>query len=361
MVLAPARLWAQTDAAPAKKTATGPDDGGLLPSVTPDEPPVSSAQESRIFQAISGEVEAIFSKCKDAVVRIEATDVCGVHEGTGFFIDPAGTIYTQYSVAGRSWNLTVKFAEKKYPAQCLVSDPRSGVTILKIDASQTPFLPIGRSADLRIASPIVVIGYPMDLPVTPTFGLVGGFDQKIFGRYLPTTHIRASVPVQPGEQGAPLLNAKGEVVGILAGQMDYGAVCLGLPIQAAEKVRSDYLRYSDVRPGWLGVKAEPVNGDEERGNVKVTQVTEGGPAAESGLREGDVLVRLGDTPIHRFADLRDASFFLSADQKVPIVVRRGDEQITLEAQAGDPPDTYPVVAKPMDTNVLPRLAMPNYR
>ena len=355
-VLAPVCLWAQTALPPPKKAVR--TDDGLLPSAAPDAPPVSSAQESEIFKAISGEVEAIFSKCKDAVVQIEATDLYGLHEGTGFFIDPAGTIYTQYSVAGRSCNLTVKFADKKYPAQCLVADPRSGATILKIDASPTPFLPIGRSADLRIASPIVVIGYPMDLPVTPTFGLIGGFDQRIFGRYLPTTHIRASVPVQPGEQGAPLLNAKGEVVGILAGQLDYGAVCLGLPIQAAEKVRSDYLRFSDVHPGWLGVIAEPVDGDEDRGSVTVTQVAEGSPAAKCGLKEGDVLIRLGGTPIRRFADLRDASFFLSADQKVPIMVRRGGEQLTLEARADDPPDARPAVAVKPDENVLPRLAMP---
>ena len=356
-VLTPVRLWAQA-APPQTKKAARADGTGLLPSAAPDAPPVSSAQESEIFKAISGEVESIFSKCKDAVVRVEGTDLFGPTEGTGLFIDPAGTIYTQYSVAGQSWNLTVEFAGKRYPAQCLVADPRSGTTILKIDASQTPFLPIGRSSNLRIASPIVVIGYPMDLPVTPTFGLIGGFDQRIFGRYLPTTHIRASVPVQPGEQGAPLLNAKGEVVGILAGQLDYGAVCLGLPIQAAEKVRSDYLRFSDVHPGWLGVIAEPAAGDEDGGSVTVTQVAGDSPAAKCGLKEGDVLTRLGDTPIRRFADLRDASFFLSADQKVSIVVRRGDEQITLEAQADDPPDSRPAVAPKPEENVMPRLAMP---
>ena len=357
-VPASAWLWEQTAPSAASKKAARADDTGLLPSVTPDAPPVSSAQESEIFEAISGEVGAIFSKCKDAVVRIEGTDPFGLHEGTGFFIDPAGTIYTQYSVAGRSWDLTVEFAGKKYPAQRLVADPRSGVTILKIDASQTPFLPIGRSADLRIASPIVVIGYPMDLPVTPTFGLIGGFDQRIFGLHLRTTHIRANVPVQSGEQGAPLLNAKGEVVGILVCQVDYGAICLGLPIQAAEKVRADYLRFSDVRPGWLGYEVKPEDGDEDKGSVVVTQVEDDGPAAKCGLKEGDVLLRLGGAPIRRVADLRDASFFLSADQKVPIVVRRGDEEVTLEAEAGDPPDgRFPASAKP-EENVLPRLAMP---
>ena len=213
----------------------------------------------------------------------------------GFFIDPSGTIYTHYSVAGQSWNLTVEFADKKYPAHCLLADPRSGVTILKIEAGQTPFLPLGNSADLKIASPVVAIGYPMDLPESPTFGLVAGFDQKFLGHYLPTTHIRANVPVQPGEQGAPLLNEKGEVVGILVCQYDYGAVCLGLPIQAAEKVRADYLRYGVQRPGLDRRDRQAVDGDEEHGAVRVNDLADDSPAANCGLQNGDVLLRVGQT------------------------------------------------------------------
>ncbi len=359
-VCGPLPLWAQATPSTLGKSGKA-DDAGLLPSAVPDAP-VSPAEESATFKAISGEVETIFNKCKDAVVRIEATDLYGPHEGTGFLIDPAGTIYTHFSVASaRTWDMTVKFANQKYPATCLLADPRSGVTILKIDASQTPFLPIGRSADLRVASPIVVIGYPEDMPVSPTFGLIGGFNQRVAGCYLSTTHIRANVPVQSGEQGAPLLNEKGEVVGMLVLQMDYGAICLGLPIQAAEKVRSDYMRFGTVRPGWLGVEvAGPMDSDDERNSVRVTQVVEEGPAAQCGLKQGDVLMRLGATPIRRFSDLRDASFFLSANEKVSIVVQRGERQVTLEAQAGDLPDTHPAstAQKPLDENVLPRLAMP---
>ena len=87
-----------------------------------------------MFQAISGEVAGIFAKCKDAVVRIQAVDCYGMTAGTGFFIDPNGTIYTNYSVVGRSWNVTVEFADKRYPAHLLMADPRSGVTMLKIEA-----------------------------------------------------------------------------------------------------------------------------------------------------------------------------------------------------------------------------------
>ncbi len=322
-------------------------------SATPDPEPAA------VFQAISGEVANIFAKAKGAVVRIQAVDSYGTHAGTGFFIDPAGTIYTHYSVAGRSWNLTVEFADKKYPARCLLADPRSGVTILRIEAGPTPFLPLGNSADLKVASPVVAIGYPMDLPESPTFGLVAGFDQKFFDHYLPTTHIRANVPVQSGEQGAPLLNEKGQVVGILDCQYDYGAVCLGLPIQAAEKVRADYLHYGVPRPGWIGVNARASDDDEEHGVVQINGLAEDSPAANCGLQDGDVLLRVGQKDIHKFGDLRDASFFLTADESVPITVRRGDKEVTVKVEAADPPGSPLVAAPPKDSDGGVKLALPN--
>ncbi len=306
---------------------------------TPSEtPPVSIAEQKAVFKAIGDEVADLFAKHKDAVVRIEATDPFGRRGGTGFFIDPSGTIYTNFSVAGRSWNLTVEYAQKKYPARCLLSDPHSGVMILKIDsAAQTPFLSVGRSEDLKIASPVVAIGYPLDSPVSPTFGLVAGFDLKCPGGYLPTTHIRANMPVRAGEAGAPVLNERGEVVGILAYQLDFGAVCLVLPIQAAEKVRGDYVRFGRACPGWIGMNAGPSDGDDEQDAVKVLNVADDAPAAKSGLREGDIITRFGRTAIHHFADLRNASFFLTADDTVPVTVLRGDQELTFEIHAANAP------------------------
>jgi serine protease Do len=307
--------------------------------------PAGSPAQAAVFESISREVAGIYAKCKEAVVRIEASDPFGSHSGTGFFIDPAGTIYTHYSVAGRSWNLTVEFANKKYPAECLLADPRSGVALLRIHAGPTPFLPIGNSRDLGVASPVVTIGYPMDLPSCPNFGLISGFDSTFFGNYLTTTHIRADVPVQSGEQGAPMLNAKGEAVGILVCRLNFGASCLALPIQAAEKVRADYLRFGEPRPGWIGVTVRPV-GDMADGEVQVSQLAEDTPAAHCGLEIGDVLLRIGDSPIHQFADLRDASFYLTAGEMVSITVRRGEKQVTLKALAVGPPGDPPAPPPP---------------
>ncbi len=97
--------------------------------------------------------------------------------------------------------------------------------MLKIDVV-TPALPIGKSEELEVATPVVSIGYPLDLPKTPSFGMVAGFDRKYLGRYFSTTHMRLNLPTQRGEAGAPLLNMKGEVVGIVVSSLENNSVVL---------------------------------------------------------------------------------------------------------------------------------------
>lgn len=316
------------------------EDGSLL------SPAKELPDNGALLESIGGQVAAIFDRCKGAVIRIQAMDHYGSHAGTGFFIDPNGTIYTHYSVGGGSWNLTVEFAAKRYPATCLLADPRSGVALLKIDAdAPTPFLPIGRSEDLKVASPLVAVGYPLDHPASPSFGLVGGFDQRIPQTLLATTHVRANVAVQPGEQGAPLLNVKGEVVGILVCRLDFGTTCLVLPIRAAEKVRGNFMRFGEPHPGWIGASVAPA-GQGESAGLKISDLDQDAPVAHSGIMDGDVLVQIGATPILSASDLPDASFFLTADETVPIVIRRGDKTMTFEVKAVRPPGMADAIKLP---------------
>src|SRR5260370_35458346 len=148
--------------------------------------------------AISREVKDVFDRCAKAIVKVEATDQHGELSGTGFFVDPMGTLYTAYSVGGEAENINVEFKGKKYPARQLMADPRSGVALLKVDLA-SPSLPIGNSDELEIATPVVAIGYPLDLAETPSFGMIAGFDRKAFGSYFPTKHLRVNLPPQPGE------------------------------------------------------------------------------------------------------------------------------------------------------------------
>lgn len=285
-------------------------------------------------QSASQQVREIFARAAKAVVKIHGVDEHSEICGTGFFVDPTGTIYTAYTVGGEAGNFTIEFGDKKIPARQLVADIRSGTAILKVDET-TPALPIGKSEELELASPVISIGYPLDLQKTPNFGMIAGFDRKCLGRYFSTIHLRVNVPTQRGEAGAPLLNMKGEVVGIVVSGLGNNSSCYAVPIEAAEKIRSDFVRFGEARHGWIGVNdVSPASQQADGSRAMVTQVAEDGPAARSGLKAGDVLLQVGKKKITDPEDVFDASFYITAGDTVPITVMRGDQKMTLQVQAG---------------------------
>jgi serine protease Do len=283
--------------------------------------------------AISHQVRDIFERAAKAVVKIHGIDEHSEICGTGFFVDPTGTLYTAYTVGGEAGNFTVEFGGKKIPARPLLADIRSGTAILKVDET-TPALPIGKSDELEVATPVVSIGYPLDLPMTPNFGMIAGFDRKCLGRYFSTVHLRVNAPTQRGEAGAPLLNMKGEVVGIVVSGLENNSACYAVPIEAAEKIRSDFVRFGEARHGWIGVNnVSPASEQVDGSRAVVTQVAEDAPAARTGLKEGDVLLQVGKKKISDPEDVFDASFYITAGDVVPITVMRGDRKITFHVQA----------------------------
>lgn len=287
-----------------------------------------------LLDSIQQHVESVYAKCREAVVRIEAEDDQGQLSGTGFFIDPNGTLYTSYTIGGESREIVVTQGDLRYPATRLVCDPRSGIAILKVDA-KTSFLPIADSSQLKISTPVMTVGYPMDLPLTPSFGFIGGFDRKYLGRFFATTHIRANIPVQRGQGGAPLLNMQGEVEGILISSLDHGNGLFALPINAAEKVHRDFVRFGESRPGWLGLDVSL--GPETSGSTaQVQELLPDGPAGRAGICKGDTLLRVGNTKVSTPEDVLDASFYLTAQEVATILVSRDGKEVELQVEPTSP-------------------------
>ena len=301
--------------------------------VTDAASPAPSPVVSAITANSIDQIQTVFKHAQDAIVKIEAVDDSGHLCGTGFFIDPNGTIYTAYSVGGESRDIVVIRGDKKYPATRLIGDPRSGIAILKIETS-SPFIPVAKTNDLTTATPVLAVGYPVDLPLTPSFGVVGGLDWNYLGHPLVTTHIRANVAVQRGEGGAPLLNLKGEVVGIVLVSLDYGTGCYAFPIEAAEKIRMDYVRFGQIRPGWLGIHVNLPDSAINTGTsaVQVSDLLDETPAAKSGLKQGDILLQIGEKKISSPQDVLNASFFLTAGEEVPVTVMRDNTKLTIKVQ-----------------------------
>lgn len=307
--------------------------------------------EEQSANAISREVKEVFDRCAKAVVKVRAIDEHGKLSGTGFFVDPTGTLLTAYSVGADADDFTIEFEGKEIPAHPLMADRRSGIAMLKVDLT-TPSLPLGKSHDLEVTTPVLTIGYPLDLPKTPSFGMIAGFDRKFLGRYFSTTHLRVNLPTQRGEAGAPLLNFKGEVVGILVSSVDSGNACYALPIDAAEKIRSDFVRFGEVRHGWIGINVNAADTPVEGSSAQFTDIMPGTPAAECGAKPGDILLQVGKTPVHEPEDVIDASFFITAGDPVPITVMRGNQKMTFTVEAGFHPGSQhpPVIASPLSPN-----------
>lgn len=297
-----------------------------------------TAPQPTVADSIANETRAVFERAKKSVVRIEAVDEHGPLSGTGFFIDPAGTIYTSYTIGGESSDIVVCSGNGKLPARRLFADRRSGVAVLKVD-SETPFISAGKSKALSIGSPVVTVGYPMDLPVSPSFGTIAGIDMKHSGRYFATRHIRANMPVQRGQGGAPVLNMQGEAVGILIASIDDGSACFVIPIEAAEKVHKDYLRAGVLRSGWMGVGIETAPSQVRGSIAEISMLNVGSPGAKAGLRAGDVILQINDHSISSPEDVLDASFFIAAEDEVQIKVARGDATLDFNITAGYPPNT----------------------
>lgn len=296
------------------------------------------AQESLSNQI--AEVRQVFEERRSAVVRIEAYDHHGKVAGTGFFADPSGTIYTLAGIVANADEIFIVQGDKRLRAELLISDPRSGVALIKADC-KSPFIPVGSAKGLSLADPVMAIGFPMEMDATPTFGIVGGFDRKFLGKYFVTTHLRANVPVQAGFSGAPLLNLEGQAVGIVVAGIGNGGACYALPIEAAEKIRMDYARFGRAQHGWIGVTVEDSKGEVEGSHVRVTELGDDTPASKAGIRNDDMLLQVGQVKIKDVEDVIDAAYYLTADDKVNVRVARDGQTLDISVLPSMHPALFP--------------------
>lgn len=298
----------------------------------------AAAAEPDLSTQITAQVRGVFDKCRDAVCRVVAEDEHGTVSGTGFLVDADGTLFTTYSVGGETDDIVVSVGTDKYPATRVLADQRSGIAILKVDASKPlPFLVCGKARELELASPVVVLGYPFALSLSPSFGIVAGFDIGFHGRFFATRHIRANVPVQRGQSGSPVLNFKGEAVGVLVSTIEENSGIFALPIDAACKILRDYRTSGRVRQGWFGADVRVTEAPENGSNARIRDVRKDSPGFTGGLRPGDVILDIGDWKITNPEDVLNASFYISADEPMKMRVSRAGKIHALAVTPGDSP------------------------
>lgn len=232
--------------------------------------------------------------------------------GSGFIISADGYIMTNAHVVEGASDVYVTLTDKReFKAKVIGSDTRTDVALLKIDGNNLPRLTIGDSDKIRAGEWVLAIGSPFGLENTVTAGIISA-KARDTGDYLPL--IQTDVAVNPGNSGGPLINLKGEVVGInsqiYSRSGGFMGISFAVPIDEALRV-SDQLKASGrVTRGRIGVQIGEVTKDvaESLGLAKaqgalVQRVEAGGPAEKGGLEAGDIILKFNGVPIEKPSDL----------------------------------------------------------
>jgi len=330
----------------------------------------TAAARADVFQLSGDEANALIDKAKASVVQVRSGDPGFILAGSGFFIDDSGTVLTSSTILGENGSARVVINGVEMDAKILGNDPRSGLAMLRVSYGASPALPLAHVSGLQTGDGVVAIGYPLSLPVASSQGPVSGFESSYLSRVdnsvsgkgsvaaverFATTHIHANIAISPGEVGGPLLNSRGEVVGLVATSPDAGRSIYALPVEAMAKIMADFTQYGHARYGWVGVNVvEQPDSNKDGRTVRVVQAVPGTPASESGIRAGDTVMRIDSREIYRPSDVLDASFFSSVGANMNVVVRRDDKlfnySFAVIERPENPTASAPLVAHPPLSN-----------
>jgi S1-C subfamily serine protease len=291
--------------------------------------------------------------------------------GSGFVIDKAGHIVTNYHVVSGAKRVNVSFSNGASTKASIVgTDPSSDLAVLKIDASSRAFtpLPIGNSDEVHVGDAVVAIGNPFGLDRTVTAGIVSAIQRAISSPngYTIDHVIQTDAAINHGNSGGPLLNSRGQVIGVTS-QIETGdsgsggnvGVGFAIPSNTVKTVIAQLIRQGRVDRAFIGISATPITRDLARvfrlpvsKGLLVQSVQPGSGAASAGLKAGttqvvlagesynlggDIIVEADGTPIASLDRLRDVVASKKPGDKIRLVVYRAGKKTTVQVKLGRQP------------------------
>jgi putative serine protease PepD len=259
--------------------------------------------------------------------------------GSGFVIDGKGDIVTNDHVVAGATGIRVGFSGgSSYPAKVIGTDASSDLAVVQVDAPSSVLHPLAfdSSSGVQVGDPVYAIGNPFGLDRTMTAGIVSATGRDIQapdGLTIPNS-IQTDAPINHGNSGGPLIDARGRVVGVTSqiqgGTVDANVgVGFAIPSDTAKSVTAQLVAHRPVEHAWLGVEAQTLTGSQS--GVRVARVSSGSPAAKADLR-GATITAVDGKPIADAAALADAvARHQPGDQVTLTVANRGDVRVTLAA------------------------------
>lgn len=289
----------------------------------------------------------LIRKCLPAVVAIRAywpgdrPDVTNIDHGGGTVIHPSGFVLTNHHVIKRAERIIVVFADKReLPARVVARYPTEDLAMLKADTSDPlPTLPLGHSNDLMLGEPALVIGAPAGLEHTVSTGIISGLGRASTTQdsVLPQL-IQTDAAVNGGNSGGPLINAAGELIGIVTSRkQDAENISFAIAVDRIWTVFPKMVS-AEQRNGFslgCGVAQAP---------ARIVQVADGSPAAKAGLRVGDVIDKINAIEIRNEIDMQLALLECKPGDTLAIAVTREGEAVNANVTLAEIPLPEPVAA-----------------
>jgi serine protease Do len=298
--------------------------------------------------------------------RVPEDDSPQEARGSGFITTSDGYIVTNNHVVEGATKIDVVFQDHRHlRARVIGADPLTDIAVIKVEATGLPTVRLGSSENARIGEWVLAIGNPLDLGTTVTSGIISAK-----GRALPILRqtsgsqwaiedfIQTDAPINPGNSGGPLVNLRGEVVGVNSAIASptgyYSGYGFAVPIDLARRVADDLVRYGRVRRPALGVSITEVNPEDAEvfkldriQGVVAQDFQENSPARRAGVQQGDVIVAVDSKPIQRVGQFqRVIASYHPGDEVTLDLIRYGDRRrVKVKLDEAPPAETREEVAQ----------------
>jgi serine protease Do len=269
--------------------------------------------------------------------------------GSGFIVGADGVILTNAHVVDGASELTVRLADQReFKGKVVGTDRLTDVAVVKIEARNLPTVKTGDPAQLKVGEWVAAIGSPFGLENSVTAGIVSAKSRALPQETL-VPFIQTDVAVNPGNSGGPLFNMAGDVVGInsqiFSTSGGYMGLSFAIPIDLALRVKDDLVAHGKVTRGRIGVGIQPVDAslaetfglDKARGAL-ISRVEPGSPAAQAGLKEGDVILEFNGKPIAKANDLPAAVAQVAPGTKAALKLWRDRSEKSFDVTIGELPN-----------------------
>ncbi|MFA5114600.1 MAG: Do family serine endopeptidase [Candidatus Omnitrophota bacterium] len=279
--------------------------------------------------------------------------------GSGVIVDPQGYILTNEHVVEDADKITVTLPDgREFKGEVKGRDPRSDLAIIKIDANNLSVVQLGESESLKIGQWVLAIGNPFGFAMqnpepTVTVGVVSALHRSL-GRSISRERdyndlIQTDAAINPGNSGGPLVNLKGEVVGINAAIFStnggYQGIGFAIPINTARRIISRLIEGKKIVYGWLGITVQDMSVDlakhlglKDKNGALIATVLPAGPAEKAGMKEGDIIRKFDNTDVNNVRELLSLVGRAEPGRKVKATLLRNNKELTLNVEVGERPD-----------------------